>query len=121
MWTVTHTGGRPPTMNEHRTLHYRERAKVDKAWRHAFAMLTLAAKVPTLERVDVVVTPLHANGRSPQDVAACAPAAKAAIDGLVDAGVMVDDGPAWLRRVIFEQPEVGGCDGLRLTIMEVQE
>jgi hypothetical protein len=50
-----------------------------------------------------------------QDVAACVPAVKAAIDGLVDAGVFLDDSPAHVTAVVFKQPERGE-PALRLEI-----
>ena len=42
-----------------------------------------------------------------QDVAACVPAVKAAIDGLVDAGVLIDDAPQHLKAIVFAQPQKG--------------
>ena len=42
-----------------------------------------------------------------QDVAACVPAVKAAIDGLVDAKVLIDDAPQHLKAIVFKQPEKG--------------
>jgi hypothetical protein len=62
------------------------------------------------------VIPLHKNGRSPQDTGACFPAAKAAIDGLVDAGVVEDDTAKQVVQIDFHAPLVDGVDGLRLMI-----
>jgi hypothetical protein len=45
---------------------------------------------------------------------------KAAIDGIVDAGVLDDDNPDHLLYVTFYPVEVIGRDGLRLTITEIQ-
>jgi hypothetical protein len=50
-----------------------------------------------------------------QDVAACNPAVKAAIDGLVDAGIVPDDSPAYLRSVEFLAP-MKGRDALTLYV-----
>lgn len=36
--------------------------------------------------------------------------------GLVDAGVLPDDGPAHLVRLTFLPPDICGHDGLRLTV-----
>ena len=58
------------------------------------------------------------NARSMPDVAACYPAVKAAIDGLVDAGVVPDDGPFNVMRITFRAPEIANRDGLRLRICE---
>lgn len=44
-------------------------------------------------------------------------AAKAAIDGLVDAGVLSEDGPDIVTMLAFNRPEVTGTDALRLLIL----
>ena len=51
-------------------------------------------------------------GRRLPDVDAIAPAAKAAVDGLVDAGVMPDDSPRHLRAMTFHAPEPSNIDAL---------
>lgn len=106
-------------MNEWgRLLPYQRSAK-DKAIRGTFGWLALKAKIPHLERIRIEATPLHRDGRSPQDVAACAPHEKAARDGLVDAGVITDDGPRYVVSCLFQSPDVCGVDGLELTVIEV--
>lgn len=106
-------------MNVHRTLHFRARADDDKSWREAFGWLAKVEKVPSLDRIEVVAMPLHSNNRR-QDVAACAPAVKAAIDGLVDARVIPDDTDAYLASVTFLPAVVGDDDGLVLQIKEAK-
>jgi hypothetical protein len=49
------------------------------------------------------VEPHQKGGRS-QDVGACNPAVKAAIDGLVDAGILPDDSPEFVRSLVFLPP-----------------
>ena len=45
------------------------------------------------------------------------PVAKACIDGLVDAGVIPDDGPEFVRSLTFKAPQVdGGVDRALLVI-----
>jgi len=114
--TLEHVGKRPLTVNEARRLHPFARAARDKEYRTFFAVAARAAGWPHLDRVTVTFTPLHKDRRSPQDVAGCAPASKGALDGLVDAGVLDDDGPAFVRAVIFLPPDVCGRDGLRVTV-----
>lgn len=118
-WTLRFDGARPTTMNEYRKMHHHVWRRVDTVTRSTFAWLAKKERIPPLARIAVVVQPLHANARSPQDVAACAPAAKAAIDGLVDAGVIPDDGPNFVVSVLFLQPHVAGVDGMQLTIAEL--
>lgn len=120
-WTLTMTGGRPMTMNEHRTLHFRARAKYDAGVREWWAWAALGAQIPHLERIRLEVTPLHKNNASPQDVAACAPYEKAARDGLVDARVVPDDGPKFVLSCLFNAPRVCGVDGLELVVIDASE
>jgi hypothetical protein len=47
----------------------------------------------------------HQKGGRLQDVGACNPAVKAAIDGLVDAGILPDDSSEYVRSLIFLQPK----------------
>ncbi|HUR18872.1 MAG TPA: hypothetical protein VMZ51_08065 [Acidimicrobiales bacterium] len=115
-WTLTYDA-RPWTMNER--IHHYERARRTEEWRDAFRMLALEAKVPKLDRIAVVVTTTLRKKVS-RDVAAEMPAAKAAIDGLVDAGIIPNDTPAHLVRLTFEAPVLGAeGDSLVLTIEAV--
>lgn len=119
VWTLRHVGERPPTMNQHRTLHHHQRANADRYWRGVFHLLAVEAHIPHLDACTLIVQPLHKDRRSPQDVAACAPAEKAARDGLVDAGILDDDGPAYVHGVTFLAPVICGEDGMTLTVVEV--
>lgn len=118
-WTMEHHGGRPLTTNKVATLHRQAWATITRTERHTWQVLAMKAGIPTLERATITVTPLHRDRRSPQDVGACAPAAKAIIDGLVDARVLPDDGPEHLVSLTFLPPDICGRDGLRLRIDEV--
>ena len=50
---------------------------------------------------------------------ACYPTVKAAIDGIVDAGVILDDNPEHLDSIMFFTVDVVGRDGMRLMITEL--
>jgi len=50
--------------------------------------------------ITVTVEP-HQKGGRPQDVGACNPSVKAAIDGLVDAGVLPDDSSMFVRSITY--------------------
>jgi hypothetical protein len=117
-WVLVDDTGRPMTLNKVATLHRQTWATHTRIARRRWWALALAAKVPHLDAITVDVTPLHANRRSPQDVAACAPEIKAAIDGLVDARVIPDDTAIHLHAVTFRPPDICGIDGVRLTITE---
>lgn len=118
-WVLEHTGQRPPTVNGERKggTGYFGRSRYTKEWRKAFAALAQAAGIPRCDVIEVIATPLHKDGRSPQDVGACMPAVKAAIDGLVDAGVVAHDGPDRVAALLFQAPSVCGVNGLRLTVV----
>lgn len=108
---------RPWTENAERRLHYMQRAQLVKSWRKAFCLLALEAKLPKLlTNVEIVVTPYLANRRGIQDAGAAFPAAKAAIDGLVDAHVLADDNPTIVKFVGFWAPIIGQGNALELRV-----
>lgn len=111
---------RPWTTNTERTWHYHKRAQTVRATRERWAWLALAERIPRLERIEVIAAPLAKDRRWRPDVAACYPAVKAAIDGLVDARVILDDDDSRLASIKFLPVEVVGYDGLRLTIKEAE-
>ncbi len=113
---------RPFTTNAERTWHHYKRASVVKEWREAYFYLAKEAKIPSLLTAEIIVTPyMQGKGRQ-QDVAACYPAAKAAIDGIVDAGVMPDDSALYLKSILFRAPIMGIANALELRVRsEIQE
>lgn len=78
----------------HRT-HWRKRANTTRLLRAAAFVCAKAAKVPPLQRAHVVGIYEPPNKRR-RDAANLYPSFKAAIDGLVDAGVLPDDDSAHL-------------------------
>lgn len=111
--------GRPHTLNVERSGHWRTHRQRTRATRDTVAILARAQKIPSLDRVAIDATPILRDRRT-QDVGACFPTAKAAIDGLVDAGVLPDDTPLYVVRLTFHAPELAaGRDALRLTIREI--
>jgi hypothetical protein len=95
---------RPWTTNSERAGNRWERAEKVKMWRSAFELLAKSERIPLMSWVSVVVEP-HQKGGRLQDVGACNPAVKAAVDGIVDAGVLPDDGPAYMKSLIFLPPQ----------------
>tara|TARA_R110002020_G_scaffold50348_3_gene142339 strand:- start:66 stop:377 length:312 start_codon:yes stop_codon:yes gene_type:complete len=96
-----------------------ERAAKVKDTRQAFGWMAKAQQVPKCSAIRVFATPLAKDRRWQQDVGACFPAVKAAIDGLVDAGILPDDSPQFVQALTFFPTEIGEIDGLRLIIEEV--
>ena len=95
---------RPWTTNAERKGNRWDRANETRHWRTAFYALALKEKIPPMSWVSITVEPHQKGGRS-QDVGACHPSVKAAIDGIVDAKVIEDDSPKFLRSLIYLPPE----------------
>lgn len=110
---------RPWTLNVERQGNRWKRAKLVAEWRAEFARLATERQIPSLSAVHVTAIPHLRNRASMPDTGACIGAAKAAIDGLVDAGVLAEDGPAVVRSLLFVAPEVTGTDALELEVRVV--
>jgi crossover junction endodeoxyribonuclease RusA len=66
-----------------------------RAWRDTTAVLARAAKLPKLDRAHIVAT-LHFTDRRQRDPHNYYPTIKAAVDGLVDYGLLPDDSSRYL-------------------------
>jgi hypothetical protein len=117
-WDLIHRGVRPWTVNAERSMHPLQRARLVSAWRADAAWLAVAAHIPLLEAVHVTATPHAANRRSRADVGACAGAVKASIDGLRDAGCLVDDDDKHVLSLTFLPTLIGDWDGLVVVVDE---
>ena len=105
------------TTNQERARSRWDRAKTTAETRRVAALLARVERVPRFEWVHVTVHP-HIRtrpGRIP-DVAAHMPSVKAAIDGLVDAGVLEDDDWRRVRQVTMCAPERTDVEGLVLRL-----
>jgi hypothetical protein len=107
---------KPWTANAERTWHYHKRADMVRRTRERFGWLTIRQRIPLLDQIVVVAEPHLRNSRSIPDVGACFPTVKAAIDGIVDAGVIVDDTAKHLTALVFLPPKVSGFDGLTIHV-----
>lgn len=119
-WSLELHGKRPWTTNAERTWHHMKRAAHVRDTREAFGWMAKAQQLPMMRAVHVYATPLAKNRKWRQDVGACFPAVKAAIDGLVDAGILPDDNPDFVRQLTFFPMQLGDVDGLRIEIEEVE-
>lgn len=81
--------------------------------------LARSAKIPELDRVEIYAWPVGSLVR--QDVGACFPSVKAAIDGLVDARVIPKDTKQHVTRLTLMPPKTGRVSGLVLVIIDVSE
>lgn len=115
-WVITDKE-KPWTANAERRWHYHKRAQMVSSTRERFFYLAKQAGIPQLEACTITAVPAARNRRSLPDVAACYPTVKAAIDGIVDAGVIPDDDPEHLQALTFLPTMIDGWDGLRIHII----
>lgn len=106
------------TVNAERSMHHHQHRTLTREYRRAAWAVILQARIPKLDRIAIEATPFGPRIR--QDVAACLPSAKAAIDALVDAHVLADDTPDHVCRVTFHQPR-RGPHGLHLLIVDLAD
>ena len=95
---------KPWTTNTERSTNRYKIGGFTSQWRGAFAWLAKSQKIPPMKWIEVTAEPHQKFGRL-QDIGACNPAVKAAIDGLVDAGVLPDDSSEYMQRLTFLPPQ----------------
>lgn len=90
----------PLSMNDRR--HWAQRARDVREWRNAACLLARGKRIPLCERISVglVYAPKDARKRDAPNLLA---SMKPAVDGLVDAGIVVDDDDA---HVVCLMPEI---------------
>ena len=108
------------TVNATRRRHWSQDAAETKQWRSDGFHVAKAAKIPRLDKVTIIATPQQARGRL-ADAGAASHIVKAVVDSLVDAGVIVGDGPDVVVALNQCAPvRVDARDeGLRIVITEV--
>jgi len=116
-WRLIHPV-RPWTVNAEAKMTPGALDEIVAEWRHAFAMLARVARLPRLELVTVTALPvLSATGsRRRPGAGACHGAVDAAIDGLVDAGVIA--GPECVIALHLLEAAIGDQGRLVLTVTE---
>lgn len=109
---------RPFTMNlVYGRWNRHQRNEANQEWRGAFCLLAREQKIPSLDRIKILAWPVLRDRRI-QDVGACFPAVKAAIDGLVDAEVIPDDDPRYVSMIAMGAPvQSAPKDSLRLMVV----
>ena len=116
--------GRPPVVNGQRHRHWAVQSRVTRDWREAGAQAAMVAAVPSgLAAVAVEAFGRYPTFASMPDPDGIQPAVKAAIDGLVDRGVIADDDRTHLPRGIHYLPPQVAPDlpsALVLRISEVE-
>lgn len=93
-FTIQLGGATLLTPNTRRRMHWAEQARVTKAQRELASLLAQAWPRQAGHH-DVYLTLVRGKGQRLLDLDAIPSAAKPYLDGLVDAGLLVDDSPRW--------------------------
>lgn len=110
-WTIAMPAGQT-LLTANQRMHWSKRARITKQLRSDAFLMAKYAKIPALERAQVVCVYEPPPVRGVKDVGNLAPSAKALVDGAIcDAGVLPDDSDAYMvgpdmRR--GRQPHPGG-------------
>ncbi|WP_371634448.1 hypothetical protein OG693_39260 (plasmid) [Streptomyces sp. NBC_01259] len=91
-------------LNDNQRLHFRRKAEYIDLIRRASALTAKAAKLPTFDRIHLYYVIHPKPGTRRRDPANWSPSAKAAVDGLVDAGILPDDNHT---RLLGGDPRLG--------------
>lgn len=110
------------THNAERTMHWAKHGELTRMVRRTFCVLAKQAQIPALRSVHITAQPYQQRGRL-ADPGAHQPAVKAAIDGLVDAGVLEDDSGLYVASLRHLPPlrATGSTDELELTLSVAAE
>jgi len=107
-------------INANDRAHWTKRRYLTQTWRVAAGMSARAHRIkPFAGQVDILVRVHKARAGGRWDPHNLMPTAKAAIDGLVDAGVMPDDSRAYLRTTSIEDGGTRDRNAITLVITEV--
>lgn len=118
-WTLTVTSA-IPMLNLNQRMHWAKKAQLTKHWRTLTLANAMAADLPrNLDRVHITAHIIKPTNRA-YDVHNLLPTLKAAVDGLVDYGLIPDDTNAHLVGPDLRQGGKGEA-GVTITITELQE
>jgi hypothetical protein len=112
--------GRVRSLNSERSAHWSKRARDAENWREAFWArgLQLGVKFGSVHITAEII-----QKRPLADCGNGLPSIKAAIDGLVDARVIHDDSPEYVKSITMvapRPPQPGEVEALILTLEEVE-
>lgn len=108
--------GRVRSLNTERSTHWSKRAKDAQTWREAFWAHGVARRVK-FGPVDITAEIVQKKPLA--DCGNGMPSIKAAIDGLIDAGVIQDDSPEWVKSITLiapRTPKPGEPESLIITL-----
>jgi hypothetical protein len=106
-------------INANQRLHWTKRNYLTQTWKTAAWTKARSQRVAPFAAVVDIAVVIHKQRNGRWDPHNLMPTSKALIDGLVKAGVLVDDDRKHLRRVSIEAGEVKARNAVTLTIAEV--
>ena len=101
--------------------HRMAAAAITKKWRTAAAWRARQARLPHIDVPVRITCIIHRADRRRADAPNSWPSCKAAIDGLVDAGVLTDDSDAYVLSTTFQPGEIVHGSQLTLVIRPEKE
>jgi len=110
--------GRVRSINSERSAHWSKRAKDAEVWREAFWARGLEQGV---KFKSVHITAEIIQKRPLADCGNGIPSIKAAIDGLIDARVLPDDSPEYVKSITLIAPRLPGPDEVEALVITLQE
>ena len=96
-------------------MHWADRAKCVRYLRQAAFVVGKEKGVKFDVPVDIIVEPIQ-KSKTAADADAFHPAVKAIIDGFVDAKVIENDSPKFLKSIKYLSPKVGTVSGVKVWI-----
>lgn len=122
-WRIEFPPGMELITSNHRSNHWGPRHKLTAAIKGAAILLARQAKIPELGRVSFVAEfrPPPGRRRIVREAHNLAPAVKAAIDGVMTAGVIRDDSDKYVAEVTFRAGDPHPQGQLVLIITELSE
>lgn len=82
--------GKPEWLNANQRMHWAPKNRITQAWRNATHYMARQAQLPSMECAHITILVHKTNNRT-YDVHNLMPTMKAAIDGLIDHGLLPDD------------------------------
>ena len=114
-WTVELTG--TPLITSNMRLHHMAKYRMGKQIQDDVILLCRAQKIPRLERVKITVI-LKVRDHKRREAINYEPSGKAAIDGIVHAGVLADDGHRYVESVTYRLEVTGQARTSLLLMIE---
>lgn len=110
-----------PFLRTNRRDHFHQRAILTRTWREAAAWEAKRQHLPVFEGPVRVTATFHRADKRQHDLDGLAPTAKAAIDGLRDAGVLAGDDTRYIPELVLRAGEQWADAALVLTITAIED